>query len=110
MRVENNSGWQPEGHAVLLRARELAKTESGIIIPESAQMSSATCDSEGIVVEIGKDAWSGENETPRAEVGDHVLITRLAGGVIVGEDGYIYRMVPDHAIYARKKRKENGNG
>jgi co-chaperonin GroES (HSP10) len=103
MVVRNNSGWAPVGQAVLLRAFELEERRSKIAIPESVAMSSASCDTAGIVVAIGPDCWKGANESPRAKLGDKVLITRFAGGSITGEDGYVYRMVPSHAIYAVKE-------
>ncbi len=100
MEVKNNSGYRPAGHAVLLRAFELEEKMNKIVVPDSVAMSSATADTMGIVVELGADCWNGPNESPRAKVGDRVLITRFVGGMIRGTDGYIYRMVPDHSIYA----------
>ena len=102
----NNSGYRPVGKAVLLRAFELAEKKMMIHLPDEVEMSAATCDSQGLVVAIGPDAWSGENETPRARVGDKVLITRFSGGMLRGSDGYVYRMIPDHAIYAVKEEEE----
>ena len=102
--IENKSGFRPVGHAVLLRAFELDAIRSKIAIPDEVMLSSATCDTQGIVVAIGADCWTGENETPRAKVGEKVLITRFSGGMLpIGKDGYAYRMIPDHAIYAVKE-------
>ena len=107
MKVENNSGYRPVGKAVLLRAFELAEKQSLIQVTAEVAMSSATCDTQGLVVEIGPDCWNGPLETPRAKVGDKVLITRFSGGVLPGSDGFIYRMIPDHAIYAVKEEKHD---
>ena len=107
MAIKNNSGYRPVGHAVLLRAFELYEKQSKIAVPDSVAMSSATADTSGIVVAIGADCWTGENETPRAKIGDKVMITKFSGGMIMGNDGYVYRMVPDHSIYAVK---EESNG
>ena len=101
MQVKNNSGWCPQGSAVLLRACELSEKagkDGVIIIPEKAAMSSATCETMGIVVAIGADAW--KDCTPRAKIGEKVLVTQYSGGVIKGRDGYVYKMIPSHAIYA----------
>jgi|SRR6516162_171312 co-chaperonin GroES (HSP10) len=108
MRVNpvNNSGFRPVGKAVLLRAFEMAEKKHMIHLPDEVEMSVATCDTQGIVVEIGPDCWQGEKETPRAKVGDKVLITRFSGGMLKGKDGFIYRMIPDHAIYAVKIEEE----
>jgi co-chaperonin GroES (HSP10) len=107
-KIENRSGFRPVGKAVLLRAFELAERRMVVHLPDEVEMSSATCDTQGIVVEIGPDCWNGPSETPRAKVGDKVLITRFSGGMLRGNDGYIYRMIPDHAIYAVKE--EDGHG
>lgn len=110
-KIENLSGWHPAGQAVLLRAFELEDTrkasEKRIVVPDEVAMSSSTCDTMGIVVEIGPDAWKGTvgggmhsvPETPRAEVGDRVAFTKFSGGVIKGRDGFIYRMIHCNSIY-----------
>lgn len=106
MQIENNSGWLPQGQAVLLRAIELEKAqraaaggERGLIqVPDQAAMASAQCDTMGICVALGPDAW--KDMSPRCKVGDIVLFTKYTGGTIKGKDGYVYRMVPSHSIYA----------
>jgi co-chaperonin GroES (HSP10) len=105
--VKNLSGWHPVGQAVLLRAFELYERKHMIHVPDEVEMSSATCDTQGLVVEIGPDCWKGPGESPRAEVGDKVLITRFSGGVLRGSDGFIYRMIPCHAIYAVKDGEDS---
>lgn len=100
--IKNLSGWKPVGHAVLLKAVELEAKSSAIHIPKAVAESSATGDLTGVVVEIGADCWTGPNETRRCEVGDTVVVTRYAGGILTGDDGKVYRMVPDHSVYARK--------
>jgi co-chaperonin GroES (HSP10) len=100
VQIKNNSGYRPVGQAVLLRAFELYEKASKIYVPTDVRMSSATADTKGIVVAIGPDCWNGPNETPRAKVGDKVLITRYSGGMLEGTDGYVYRMIPCSAIYA----------
>jgi len=102
MQIENNSGWEPVGQGVLLRAFELLERQSKIVVPEDAEESSSTCDTKGVVVAIGADAWKGA--TPRAKVGQKVMFTRFAGGVLRGSDGYVYRLVHGDAIYAVEKQ------
>jgi co-chaperonin GroES (HSP10) len=101
MEIENNSGFRPVGKAVLLRAFEMLEKTGRVFIPDDVLMSSSAADTEGIVVAIGPDCW--KDATPRAKVGDKVLITRFTGGMIKGSDGYIYRMIPGDAIYAVKE-------
>jgi co-chaperonin GroES (HSP10) len=83
-----------------LRAFELADKQSRLHLPDAVTMNSAACERQGIVVAIGADCWNGEREHPRAKVGDKVMVTQYAGGVIKGADGFIYKMIPDHSIYA----------
>lgn len=105
-KIQNNSGWHPAGQAILLRAIELEVAQAGaargeksrIAIPDEVKRSSAQCDTEGLVVAVGEDAWS--DIAPRCREGDRVLFTKYAGGTIVGKDGYVYRMVNSHSIYA----------
>lgn len=98
--VKNNSGWRPTGSAALLRAFELAEKKGRLVIPDSVEQSFSTCDTMGIVVALGADCWTKPGETPRAKIGDKVLFTQYTGGLIKGRDGYTYRMVPCHALYA----------
>lgn len=54
-----------------------------------------------IVVEIGPDAWNGPNETPRAVVGEKVLVSRFAGYMAQGTaDGKQYRFINCNDIFA----------
>jgi len=101
--IKNNSGWRPVGHAVLVKAMELEEKQSSIHIPKAVRESAATGEMMGVVVALGADCWNGEGETPRATVGDIVLVTRYSGGILSGSDGATYKMVPDHAIYAVKE-------
>lgn len=106
MEVKNNSGWRPTGSAVLLRAFELEERRSRIAIPDSVAMSSSTVDTMGILVALGDDCWKKEGESPRAKIGDKVLFTQFTGGTIKGRDGFVYRMIPCHAIYAVREEDE----
>lgn len=102
--IENNSGWKPVGRAVLLRAFELLEKQNQIIVPDAAAMSSATCDTQGIVVAIGADAW--KDISPRCKIEDKVMFTKFTGGVLKGSDGFVYRMIPADAIYAVKENTD----
>lgn len=107
-KIMNGSGWRAQGEAVLLKTVELAERQNLIEVPDSVKNSSAGADTEGIVVDIGPDAWKGRiggnpgspAQSPRAKIGDRVLFTKFVGGIINGKDGKIYRMIPAHSIYA----------
>lgn len=104
MKIQNNSGWRPVGKALLLRAIELQEKQKGgrIVIPDEVAMSSASCDTRGLVVAVGDDAWTDTH--PRCKTGDEVLFTQYSGGSIIGTDGYIYRMVNASAVYAVREK------
>lgn len=106
-RIRNTSGWRPVGQAILLKAVQLADISSKILeIPDEVKQSSATRDIIGLVIAIGPDAW--KDISPRCEVGDKVRFTQFAGGIILGDDSEIYRLVNAHAIYAVKEEAGHG--
>ena len=52
-----------------------------------------------VVVEVGPEAWSKE-KYPRAQPGDHVLVSKHAGYMALGPaDGEQYRMVNGNDIF-----------
>ena len=107
MTKENQSGLKPLGRAVLVRMYEPSK--KGLIeIPKDVRASTALMEQRATVIEIGPECWSDEQE-PRAEPGDKVLVTRLAGYQAVGPfDGELYRLVNDRDIFCKiTKEKED---
>lgn len=106
--IENRSGLEPLGRAVLLRMVELDEMKTELIaIPDHVRRNSATIETRGVVVAVGMTAWEDES-VPRAAPGDKVIITKFAGYVAMGEDGEVYRLVNDRDIFCRVKEKENG--
>jgi len=69
-----------------------------IVIPEHVKKNLNAVDNIGVVLAIGPSAWMDE-KTPRAEVGDRVMITRFAGMVAKGKDGAYYRLCNDRDIF-----------
>lgn len=101
--IENLSGLEPLGRAVLVRMVELDEWKAvRIVIPEHVKASSATVEQRAEVVEVGDAAWEDE-KAPRAAPGDKVIITKFAGYVTVGADGQVYRLVNDRDIFCRIK-------
>lgn len=96
--MENKSGLKPLGVAVLVRTYELERPGAMIVIPESVQGKVAMVDNRAEVIEVGPAAWQDE-PTPRAKVGDRVLITKFAGFMAKGVDGQLYRLVNDRDIF-----------
>lgn len=98
--VENTSGLAPVGRAVLVRIYEPGKAKSMIEIPDFVQERSAAVDVRAEVIEVGPACWP--DEPPRAEAGDRVFISRMAGFIARGtKDGQIYRFINDRDIFAK---------
>ena len=104
--MENNSGLEPRGVAVLIKTYEPERRGGQIVIPDSVQSRYAMVDNRAIVVAIGPNAWH-EEPTPRAAVGEKVLVTKFAGFMAKGpKDGETYRLVNDRDIFAITHEEE----
>ncbi len=100
MTTENRSGLRPLGRAVLVKPYDLnVKSESRIVIPETAKDRARMIEQRAIVIEAGPAAWDDE-KCPRAKPGDKVFITQFAGMLVKGvKDSEQYRLVNDRDIY-----------
>ena len=98
--MENKSGLVPLGLAVLIKPYEAKKLSTIIHIPDEAAKNMTLLEQKAVVVEVGSSAWHNE-PTPRAAAGDHVIVTKFAGYMAVGDDGEQYRLVNDRDIFAR---------
>jgi co-chaperonin GroES (HSP10) len=99
--VANPSGLEPLGHAVLIAPYEPEFKKSIIEIPITVRMRTQMAETRAIIIAVGPEAWA-EEKSPRARVGDKVMVTRCAGAMLTGpNDEKIYRMVNDRDIYAR---------
>ena len=93
--MKNPSGLIPVGRAVLVEPYEAeASVKSKIIaIPQSAKERMVMAEQRAVVMAIGSEAWKDES-TPRAAVGDHVMISAYAGMMTEGPlDGKQYRVI-----------------
>ena len=108
--IENNSGLDPRGVAVLIRPYEPERAGSRIVIPESVQGRMNMVDNRAVVIAVGPNAWHDE-PSPRAEVGDKVLVTKFAGFMATGpRDGIQYRLVNDRDIFCAITHEGDQNG
>lgn len=110
--LQNESGLEPLGRAVLVKMVEIEELKAKLInIPDHVRANSATVEQRAIVVAIGDSAWEDEKK-PRAAVGDKVIVTKFAGYVAKGpKDGQLYRLVNDRDIFCRiTGEKEASNG
>lgn len=97
--MENRSGLEPRGVAVLLKMYEPEKKMGTIIIPDNVKGRMSMVENQGVVIALGSNAWHDE-PSPRAKVGDRVLVTKFAGFMALGPaDGETYRLVNDRDIF-----------
>ncbi len=97
----HKSGLKPLGVAVLCEAYDPEEKTRSIIIPETAKAGMKSLETRARVVAIGENAWKDE-PSPRAQVGDKVLLANYAGILVTGpKDGKLYRMVNDRDIYCQ---------
>jgi len=99
--MNNTSGLDPLGHAVLVEPYEPEIKSSVLHIPEHVRQNTRIHDQRARVVAVGSECWLDERQ-PRAKPGDLVMIARLAGTLMQGPaDGKAYRMVNGADIFAR---------
>lgn len=104
--LENKSGLEPLGRAVLIKPYEPEKKRSIIEIPQAVKEQSAMMENRAVVIAVGAACWMDE-PAPRAKPGDKVIVTRLAGYQARGTaDGQLYRLVNDRDIFCRVTTEE----
>ena len=104
--MENLSGLKPLGVAVLIQTYEPERKAGMIVIPEQVQTRLAMVDNRATVIAVGENAWHDE-PSPRAAVGDRVLVTGHAGFMAKGPaDGKQYRLVNDRDIFCAITHEE----
>ena len=102
--MNNESGIQPLGHRVLVRAISAERvTTGGIVIPEPVAEKNDKAQIKAVVIAYGPTAWKaqGLGDEPWASVGDTVIIGKFAGVLLQGKDGVQYRVVNDDELQAR---------
>lgn len=98
--IENTSGLEPVGQAVLVKPYNPEVAASQIVLPDNIKRRMETLDLRVIIVAIGEDAWEGR--PARAKVGDKVLVSAFCGAMLVGPwDDEQYRMVNGRDIFGR---------
>lgn len=108
--VENPSGLDPRGVAVLIQTYEPERKGGMIEIPDMVQTRAAMLENRAVVIAIGPSAWHDE-PAPRAAVGERVLVTKFAGFMAKGpKDGQMYRLVNDRDIFCAITYEESENG
>lgn len=99
--VQNSSGLIPVGRAVLVEPYEPEVRGQLIEIPKSFRDRITMAEQRAIVVAVGPEAWNDER-APRAQPGDHVMISAYAGMMTTGPlDQKSYRVVNANDIFLR---------
>ena len=105
--MENQSGLDPRGVAVLIQTYEPERKGSLIEIPDAVQGRQQMLENRAVVVAVGPAAWHDE-PGPRAQVGERVLVTKFAGFMAKGPaDGKMYRLVNDRDIFCAISHEES---
>ncbi len=98
--MSNQSGLKPCGRAILIAPYTPERKEGLIIIPDDVQGRDQMIEQRAVIVDIGPHAWHDE-PSPRAKIGDKVLVSAYAGYMAKGTaDGLQYRFVNDRDIFA----------
>jgi co-chaperonin GroES (HSP10) len=93
--------------AVLIEPYEPERKGALIVLPDSVQGRLSMVDLRARVIAIGPNAWHDE-PSPRAQVGDKVLVTKFAGLMATGpKDGKTYRLVNDRDIFCAITHEES---
>lgn len=97
--MTNTSGLEPRGRAVLIEMYEPQQKASLIAIPDNVREKTDMMEQRAIVIAVGTSCWEDES-SPRAKVGERVLVTKFAGYMTRGPaDGKRYRLVNDRDIF-----------
>lgn len=102
--MENKSGFEPRGQAVLVEPYEpeldrvLGATK--LVIPASVREKTGVVEQRARVVAIGPESWKAEGQ-PRAKVGEIVMISKWAVWSGIGPaDGKLYRFINCNDVFA----------
>lgn len=108
---DNPSGLVPTGHACLVETYEPELRTSVIQLPSDVASRLNMVEQRCILIAVGHEAWKDEGpwwkrllgiRTPRAALGDKVLVTKFAGYVTTQTaDGKLYRLVNDRDIFCK---------
>ena len=105
----NETGLRPCGRAVLVKPYQPEQARGLIELPDFVKTGQQVVEQRAIVVDIGPECWEGE-KSPRASIGDKVLLSAYAGYMAIGpSDGQQYRFVNDKDIFAIITHQETGN-
>jgi len=105
--MENNSGWYPLLHRILVYPKPVeTKTEGGIVyVLEVDKRREEMAQVTGIVVACGPETFSDQPNSKVPQAGDEIMFGKLSGFFVRGTDGKEYRMINDLDVVAVKGEK-----
>lgn len=103
----NTAGFEPVGDRVIVLPDMPAEaTKGGVFLTEDLQEKQAASADTGVIIAVGDDAFTWNSDRTRdfggtkPKPGDRVYFERFAGGVMMGADGLLYRVMDDKCIGA----------
>jgi chaperonin GroES len=98
--LKNKSGIYPTLDRILVKPIVLPKKVGMIEMPDTVLETHMDAQMEGILVDVGPDAWS-DYQGPAAVVGERVAFARYGGQRLWGTDGEQYRLLNDRDVTAK---------
>ncbi|QOR55457.1 MAG: hypothetical protein ULS35scaffold63_14 [Phage 33_17] len=92
MKIDIEKYHCPPGYALLLLDGVMPpKTPGGLEIPEDARIIAAHNQLDGLLVQIGKDAFNDTDIKPK--LGDRIVYRKFKGVHFIGKDEYFYHLI-----------------
>ena len=94
--MQNDSGFKPLGHRLLVLPEEVKKrTSGGLYLPEDTTGKAEMAQVKGTLIAVGDGCWL-DTPTPNwAKPGDKIVFGKYAGLLWEGADGQKYRILND---------------
>jgi len=93
--MDNESGWFPLLHKIVVIPEEVEIKKSAIYVPEEFTQRDDQAQVMGTVVACGPEVFSDKPNSVVPKPGDVVMFAKLAGYFFKGSDGKKYRMIQD---------------
>ncbi len=109
----NQSGYLPLGKKVMVIMDQAAEKHGSVELPPEVVERMSLASESGILIESGPEAFDIHGDGSRWHgckpvAGDHVIIEKYAGLLILGDDGLKYRIMEDTCIGAVRGKATNG--
>lgn len=107
--MQNESGFKPLGHRVLVLPDSVETvTAGGIVLAREITGREEMAQVRGVVVEVGEGCWKDTSTSDWARAGESVVFGKYAGLMWEGSDGKKYRILNDLDIVGLVTGAQNG--